>query len=105
MSKNEKSNDKNPTQYKATLTLTQNGLDGDVESFLEFEPTIKLDNLESMNTEGQLPIPAAYFHMANLFQAFLESEGILDANGQIIDEDEAHLSVNINASDYEGKPN
>lgn len=82
------------TKYTATLTLTQDGLEGDVYSNLKFDPLIDQNNQDD---EGNLVIPASYELMSVAAEAFLHSAGILDENGNILDEEELHNTVSIEA--------
>lgn len=88
------------TKYVATLTLTQDGLEGDVMSSLKFSPLI--DGSEA-DDDGAIDIPAAYALMAVAVQAYLEAANILGPDGEILDEDEAHATMNIDASTGGGR--
>lgn len=71
------------TKYSATMTLTQEGTDGEVSVAVSFEPRITPEKEES-NDEA----PAVFAQMAYLFQVWLESCGIIDEDGNISDIDE-----------------
>lgn len=83
------------TKYTATLTLTQNGIDGDVFSSLRFDPLIKPEDLDSESMDG---IPAAYELISLAAEAMLIRMGILNEEGELLDEEAASATVSVNAS-------
>lgn len=75
--------------YKATFTLEQTGIDGEVISTLKFDPLPE-------NAEDRV---MAYDFMAGLAQVYLHEIGVIDEEGNLIDEDEFHSTVNLDVSD------
>ena len=67
-----------PNTYTATLTLTQEGLDGDVITKLTFSPLLDADADQ---------IPLCHDQMANLVHFHLYSIGVVDQDGALIDPD------------------
>lgn len=66
-----------PEVFEATLTLRQEGMDGDVQAFLNFSPL----NPE-LGADGQ---PEAFNRMAYLMHLYLYQTGTVDENGNLID--------------------
>lgn len=67
----------NQETFEATLTLRQEGRDGDVEAYLTFAPL-----LTEMGIDGQ---PEAYERMAFLMQTYLFMTGVVDERGDLVD--------------------
>lgn len=67
-----------PITYTATLTLSQEGLDGDVVSKLSFSPLLDVDADE---------VPACHDQMAHLVHYHLYTIGVVDRDGDLIDPD------------------
>lgn len=63
--------------FEATLTLRQEGKNGDVQAYLTFAPL-----LTEMGVDGQ---PEAYERMAFLMQTYLYMTGIVDEHGDLVD--------------------
>ena len=78
-----------PEVFEATLTLRQEGMDGDVQAFLNFAPL----NAE-LGPDGQ---PEAYNRMAYLMQIYLYQTGMIDERGNLIDGVAADIDVEIEA--------
>lgn len=63
--------------FETTLTLRQEGRDGDVQAFLTFNP---------LNAEdGPSNQPEAYNRMACMMQMYLYLTGMVDERGDLID--------------------
>ena len=76
--------------YTATFTLSQASLEAPIVSSVSFTPRIDLEEDDS--------VPAAYFVMSELVEAYLEATGVLDENGEF-DEDEVHATLNIDMTE------
>ena len=79
------------TQYTATFTLTQDGLDGEVNPRLQFDPLVNPVEEDA---------PAIYEYMSNVVLNFLRVVNMVDDNNKIID-DEAfeQLSLDLSVDD------
>jgi hypothetical protein len=82
-------NKPNTETFEATLTLKQEGMDGDVQAFLTFNP---LDG--ELGPGGQ---PEAYNRMAYLMQMYLYMTGMIDERGDLIDGIDDNIDVEIEA--------
>lgn len=81
---------KNNDTYKAVFTLTQEGLNGEVYSTLEFTPLVDKNDLEN--------VPPAYELMAGVVENFLFNTGIIDEDGELIDPAGFEAQVEMNVS-------
>ena len=88
-------NDKTNKRYTATLVFTQEGLDGEVYSTLTFDPLV--DEADA-NSDGTMDMPMSFGLGSVAAEAALVAMGIIDEDGEIVEEDEFHTTVNINAS-------
>lgn len=86
---------KKNTNYTATLTLTQTGLDGEIYSSIKFDPVMSEEDIDE---NGELIIPASYGLMSIAAEAYLTAAGILDDDGNVVDEDVFRDIVDIEAS-------
>lgn len=87
---------KKKTKYTATLTLTQDGLDGDIISKLKFDPLIGLDDIDA---DGNLIVPEVFELMSIAAQSYLQAAGILNEHGELIDEEKLREVTEVEASD------
>lgn len=76
------------TQYTATFTLTQDGLDGEVTPSLEFNPLVNPVEEDA---------PAIYEYMSNVVLNFLRMVNMIDDTNQIVD-DEAFEQLSLDLS-------
>ena len=75
--------------FETTLTLRQNGMDGDVQAFLSFSPL----NSE-LGPDGQ---PEAYNRMAYLMQTYLYLTNTIDEHGNLVDPQSDNIDIEIEA--------
>ena len=75
------------TNFKATFTLSQEGLEGDIVSELTFEPLVDQSNVDEA--------PAAYEMMAFLVQQYLYAAGVIDEEGDLIDPEAFHNQTKL----------
>lgn len=76
--------------FKATFTLTQEGMEGDIISELSFEPLVDRDDLDE--------VPAVYEMMSFLAQHYLYMIGVVDEDGELIDADAFHSNTTLNVT-------
>jgi hypothetical protein len=74
--------------YTATFTLTQEGLDGELRSSLTFSPL--LTDQEVVFGEA----PDAYNIMSHLVEQFLFIAGVIDEEGDVVDQ-EGYDNLNL----------
>ena len=77
------------TNYVATFSLTQAGLDGEVTPSLEFSPLVNPVDEEA---------PAIYEYMANLALNFLRQVNIIDEHNELVEPgglDDVVLNVKV----------
>jgi len=77
------------TEYTATFTLRQTGKEGDVFSTLVFEPRI---------SAADPSFPLVYEMMSELNCEYLYWAGLIDAKGNLTDEETFHKLTQVNVT-------
>lgn len=77
------------TEYTATFTLRQTGKDGKLFSSVVMEPRVKFNDDD---------FPVSFEIMSELMTYYLYMIGMIDKQGNIIDEEKFHDQVEVNVS-------
>lgn len=74
-------------EFSATLELKQDQVGGDVFTKLEMHPRLAFDD------EGE--VPTSYEAICFLAQVWLQMAGVIDENGDVLDEDAVERSMDL----------
>jgi hypothetical protein len=84
------------TNYVATFTLSQTGVDGEINAAVSFNPVV---DLATVDEEAQ---PGVFEIMSHLVEQFLFITGVVDENGELLDPEAFHSGVQLNVSNITG---